>query len=223
MLMFRLDPFAVLLNSIPVLSQIGQQADIKCTTNRLTLMLSHSAPPFIAAIQMSPEFFNLYDSDHTYHFRFSLDRFYVIMYQMELQDPEPKVMLRQLDLVPYEVELEGHNDYSIFVSIDAQDFKRVVSELSARSVSVNLSDSQVKFSIENKEMIFTKEERRCIIGGLRKREEYHFVITLHPLVFFLDLSHQGKRMWLFMQMDSSSMLILPFGMWTQFWVYFPSH
>lgn len=85
MLMFRLDPFAVLLNSIPVLSQIGQQADIKCTTNRLTLMLSHSAPPFIAAIQMSPEFFNLYDSDHTYHFRFSLDRFYVIMYQMELQ------------------------------------------------------------------------------------------------------------------------------------------
>lgn len=85
MLMFRLNPFGLLLETTPVLCQVGQKVDIKSTATTLTLMLTHPSPRFIAALQMSHEFFNLFHSDQTHHSRFSLENFYVIMYRMELQ------------------------------------------------------------------------------------------------------------------------------------------
>lgn len=84
--MFRVDEFALLLESIPVLCQVGLNVDIKSTANTLTLMLTHHSSRFVAALQMSNEFFNLFFCDETLHLRFSLEKFYVIMYQMELQD-----------------------------------------------------------------------------------------------------------------------------------------
>ncbi|KAL0541188.1 hypothetical protein IC582_021227 [Cucumis melo] len=244
--MFRLDEFALLLKSTPVLCQVGLTVDIKSTPKTLTLMLTHHSPRFVAALQMSNEFFNLFYCDETLHLRFSLEKFYVLMYQMELQAyslmhftllPElhavfltfedynsgqkPRITTRQLDMLPYKVDQQLRIDYKAFVSIDSKDFKRVVLEISAHSsVYVILSDSEAKFSNENKEIIFTKEERKCIIGGIKRRKEYEFVITLDPLLFFLDLSYQAQRVWLFMQKDLSSILVFPSGLWTQFWVYF---
>ncbi|KGN51160.1 hypothetical protein Csa_008095 [Cucumis sativus] len=129
-------------------------------------------------------------------------------------------MTRQLNLLPYKVNQELRIDYKAFVSIDSKDFKRVVLEINAHSVFVNLSDSEATFSNDNKKIIFTKEERKCIIGGIKKGKEYEVLITLHPLVFFLDLSYQAQRLWLFIQKDFSTILVFPSGLWTQFWVYF---
>ncbi|XP_031744098.1 uncharacterized protein LOC116404778 [Cucumis sativus] len=207
-------------------------------------MLPNFSPSFIAGLQMTHEFFNLYISDRTYQFRFSLRKFYTFMYRMELQgfssmlftvdmkrllsvyltfeNNNAKRERRRLKLLAYDLDLDGDIEYTTFVSIDSRDFRRIASELNSRSVSVTFTNSRVNFFNKNKEITFSKEENQCVIGGVEEGEEFRFIITVHPLVFFLDLSSQSKRVWFLMQRDFSCIMILPLGLWQQFWVYFPS-
>ncbi|KGN45639.2 hypothetical protein Csa_005012, partial [Cucumis sativus] len=85
MLKFRVNPLSGLLNPTPVLSHLGEEVDIRVSPLKLSLMLPNFSPSFIAGLQMTHEFFNLYISDRTYQFRFSLRKFYTFMYRMELQ------------------------------------------------------------------------------------------------------------------------------------------
>ncbi|XP_023548338.1 uncharacterized protein LOC111807006 [Cucurbita pepo subsp. pepo] len=242
MLTFRLDPFSPLLDAIRILSYVAPKANIKSTTSTLTLSVAPPTRRFIGALQMLPEFFNFFHSDDTHQSRIPLDLLCIIMDRMELrgfssmyfaifqslsnvlltfqEGHEPNVM-RELDLLPSEVENIEQIDYGTFVSIDSHDFRRVLLELNAYSVHVSVTDSRVKFSTTSEEIVFTKEERRSIIGGLREGEEVKFLITLYPWVFFHDLSYEAKRAWFFMSNDFSTVIIHFFGIYSQYWVYFP--
>ncbi|XP_023006013.1 uncharacterized protein LOC111498890 [Cucurbita maxima] len=209
-------------------------------------MVSDPTHHFTAALQILPEYFEYFNSNQTHHSRFSIEKFYITMFHMELrgyssmlfiliqainkislafENPqshlEPKVLLRELDASPSEGEQIAQVDYGTFVSIDSQDFKRVVHELNAPSVNVSLTASQIKFMVPRKEIVLTRRERGCITGGIPAGETFRFSITLHPLLFFHDLSHKSKRAWLFMSVDYCTVIIFPFGIFTQFWVYFP--
>ncbi|KAL0538100.1 hypothetical protein IC582_027097 [Cucumis melo] len=243
-LKFRVNPLSILLNPTPVLSHLGENVDIRVSPLKLSLMLTNFSPSFIAGLQLSHELFNVYVSDRTYQFRFNIRRFYTYMYRMELrgfssmlftidmkrlqtifltfQDNKAKRERRTLKLLAYDLDLYGDIEYTTFFSIDSKDFKHIVSEFNSRSVSVTFSDSQARFFTKSKEIVFTKEEDECVIGGVEEGEEFRFIITVNPLVFFLDLSNQSKRVWFLMQSDFSCMMVLPLGMWHQFWIYFPS-
>ena len=59
--------------------------------------------------------------------------FFQVFNSFFVLDLEPKVLLRELDASSSEVEQIAQVDYGTFVSIDSQDFKRVVHELNAPS------------------------------------------------------------------------------------------
>ncbi|XP_023548337.1 uncharacterized protein LOC111807005 [Cucurbita pepo subsp. pepo] len=196
-----------------------------------------ASPPsnhFIASLQILPEFFTYFNSDESHHSTIPLELFYIIMLRMEIcgftsmyftlfqpltkvlltfqrSSHEPKVMLCELDSLPLELEEMEQIDYGTFVSIDSQDFRRIVLELDVHSVHVSLTDSQVKFGASRKEIVLTKEERQCIIGGLAEGEGFEFSITLHPLAFFHELSYKAKRAWLFMSINFSTIIVFPLG------------
>uniref|UniRef100_A0A9I9EM10 Uncharacterized protein n=1 Tax=Cucumis melo TaxID=3656 RepID=A0A9I9EM10_CUCME len=192
-LKFRVNPLSILLNPTPVLSHLGENVDIRVSPLKLSLMLTNFSPSFIAGLQLSHELFNVYVSDRTYQFRFNIRRFYTYMYRMELrgfssmlftidmkrlqtifltfQDNKAKRERRTLKLLAYDLDLYGDIEYTTFFSIDSKDFKHIVSEFNSRSGN----------------------EDECVIGGVEEGEEFRFIITVNPLVFFLDLSNQSKR------------------------------
>ena len=85
MLMFRIEPYAPFLDTIPVLSHLGQKAKIKSSESMFTLMVSDPTHRFTAALQILPEFFEYFNSNQTHHSRFSIEKFYLTMFHMELR------------------------------------------------------------------------------------------------------------------------------------------
>ena len=81
--MFKLDPFFPLLDTIPVLSHLGQKANIKTSPSMLKLTILPLSRHFIAALQMLPEFFNFYTTNEIQHSRIPLDIFYITMLHMK--------------------------------------------------------------------------------------------------------------------------------------------
>lgn len=84
MLIFKLDPLAPFLDTIPILCHIGQKANIKSTSSMLTLMASPPSNHFIASLQILPEFFTYFNSDESHHSTIPLELFYIIMLRMEI-------------------------------------------------------------------------------------------------------------------------------------------
>ncbi|XP_023000628.1 uncharacterized protein LOC111494871 [Cucurbita maxima] len=245
-MMFKLDRFAPLLKATSTLALIGEKADLRITPIMLSLEVKHPSPAFNAGLLLSPGFFTFYYTNKSHHYSIiSLELFYITMNIMNARGfssmlffliersnrlylrfdhskIEPKVTsFRELTLNPPEMNHLARLDYGTFVSIDSPTFRSIVTELRADYAHVTLTDSQVKFSNADKEIVLTKRKKQCIIGDVTEKDEIKFVIALQPTMFFHDLSHQSARVWLFKSSNSSSAMIVPVGMYTQFWVYFP--
>ncbi|XP_023000631.1 uncharacterized protein LOC111494875 [Cucurbita maxima] len=143
--------------------------------------------------------------------------------QMLLQFHNSRIgeeQVRQLSLLPSREKDVGEIDYGIFVSIDSEVFERIATDLNDSNALVTLTNSQVKFSVEAKEISLVEERRECMIGGLSRSQEIRFFVSLNPIIFFRDLARRSKRIWLFKSAKAYSIIIAPIGLYAQFCVYF---
>ncbi|KAL0538102.1 hypothetical protein IC582_027099 [Cucumis melo] len=77
-----------------------------------------------------------------------------------------------------------------FVSMDSEKFKLIVMEfMNIDKVNVVLTNSQVTFSSEFKEITINAEDQGCIISGVDDGERIQYSVRFQPTSFFCDLAN----------------------------------
>ncbi|XP_022145570.1 uncharacterized protein LOC111014988 [Momordica charantia] len=244
MFLIRLQPIAPLFDAICSLTRIATRADVKFSPTKFCIIVSQISPPFIAALQMSPEFFTSFAVDGNHTSRICLDSLHSILMDgrlypamtFHLLENQNRLLLRfensrnlprgrrELDLSPSEEEDVGEIDYGNCVSIGSDEFRSIVTKLSAyfnHRICATLTDSQVKFSVANEEIILTKEGGQCLIIAPERGVETKFEFTLHPTSFFYDLADKPGGVWLCKSTDSRNIICIPFGLNIHHLMYFP--
>ncbi|KGN45641.1 hypothetical protein Csa_005727 [Cucumis sativus] len=131
------------------------------------------------------------------------------------------VLFHGFPLSPSREEDVGEIDYGIFFSIDSLVLRFIATELDDYDALVTLTNSEVKFSVNDKEISLYKEVDECIIGGVADEEESRFFVYLNPKILFRDLANKSERIWMFKSPNSYSIIVAPIGLYAQFCVYFP--
>ncbi|CAK9328869.1 unnamed protein product [Citrullus colocynthis] len=242
--MFRVERWDPLLDAIFLLHRFGKNGNIECSPSMLSIIVPHHYLELTVAFQMMPQFFNHFFSKNTHCSKIFLQPLYSTLKRMhesqfstislfllkrldrlliQFSSPRNKLTLIRKFGIMRTVNVEfGNIDFGTFVSIDAQQFRHVVTEFHDYFVSIIPTTSHVLFSIEVKEIVFEREQGECIIGGIRQGVNTEFHFPIYPSHIFYNITFQSERVWFFKTTDGRGTLIVaPVGLFAQFVIYFP--
>ncbi|XP_023547372.1 uncharacterized protein LOC111806340 [Cucurbita pepo subsp. pepo] len=224
---------------------MNDSGNFKSFRGMLIFTISQTSPICFVSFQMMPSFFTQYlcDQHHCanfsvdqlfrtltnlkqvgfFAFTFSLDEFrhcVHLTFTSHVRGATMTTIPTLIPVVPIDEELIAKVDYSLFFSIDSEEFKLLVIWIGVNKVTATLTRSRIKFINPSGEFVLTQQERKCIIGGIREGDEIRFSITLLPIEFFNSFT--SKRVWFFKTYDSNGTLIIsPMGLHAEISSYFP--
>ncbi|TYK02993.1 uncharacterized protein E5676_scaffold46G00820 [Cucumis melo var. makuwa] len=158
MFLVRLEQFEPLIDATSLLAQVAKDADVKFTPLMLMIIVSNRSPQFVATLQLSRRLFTNFSVDHNKSSKVSLQPFHDAMLDGGSHDVPP--LHHELALSPPQAENLGQVEYGNFFTVTSRELRRIIKELPLfhqDTVSVTVTGSQVKFSIQSKEIILTKE------------------------------------------------------------------
>ncbi|KGN45635.1 hypothetical protein Csa_005498 [Cucumis sativus] len=237
----NLDPF---LDAIYILSRFGENANIECSPSMFSLIVPHHNLELNVAFQMMPQFFNYFFSNRTHSSKIPIQPLFNTIKRMKeyqitslsffvlklldrlvLKFSSPRnelPLIRKFRMRCAVKEDMGNIDLETFVSIDSQQFRRVVTGCRDYFVRVTTTHSHVRFSNEIKEFIFAREGGECIMEGVGKGKGTEFLIPIYPTHVFYNITFRAKRVWLFKSIDKlGTFIVAPVGLFARFVIYFP--
>ncbi|KAL0538091.1 hypothetical protein IC582_027087 [Cucumis melo] len=247
MFLVRLEQFEPLIDATSLLAQVAKDADVKFTPLMLMIIVSNRSPRFVATLQLSRRLFTNFSVDHNKSSKVSLQPFHDAMLDggsfssmtIHLLDTTNQMVLRfetpshdvpplhhELALSPPQAENLGQVEYGNFFTVTSRELRRIIKELPLfhqDTVSVTVTGSQVKFSIQSKEIILTKEGGHCKIVGYEGEVETKLQVVLRPMMFFLNFTYRANKVWFYKTITNShSVMSTPaFGTYGQYVIYFP--
>ncbi|KAG7013721.1 hypothetical protein SDJN02_23888, partial [Cucurbita argyrosperma subsp. argyrosperma] len=150
MFLVRLHHFDPLMEATSILAQISNEADLKFSSSKFSLITSYPSRRFVATFQISHRFFANYFVDRNHSSRVSLQSFYNAMYagivfssmtihfpettsrmvlQFESSNHTRMQMHRVLKLSPSQEEELGQIQHDRYFSIISQDFRDIITGL----------------------------------------------------------------------------------------------
>ncbi|XP_023006648.1 uncharacterized protein LOC111499310 isoform X1 [Cucurbita maxima] len=218
------------------LATLCDEADIKCSREKLSIIVVSSPYPFVASLRMLPTFFTTFqlhpdgDNFEEHRYKFLLQLFATNISNMYSEDLSMTIYIggnQRLAPLKFEDPHTGYLQYSalvlshaqnidispidfgVFVAIRSTEFINIVSDLVIlpdELVSITLTETEVKFGALTGEVTFTTENKDCIIGGVKGGKVFYFIITLHPVYFFFHISYTSKFVWIFKTVSSRNLL-----------------
>ncbi|XP_022156120.1 uncharacterized protein LOC111023103 [Momordica charantia] len=245
MLIFKLERIDGFVEATAVLAGISTRCHFKLSAAMFSLYVYHHSLRCNIALQIMPPFFTTYNFfDQNPNSSFYIENFFRALLNFQrsgcsslsfaLDHHLPRVELIsegscltqrviELPLSPAEEKASTEIDYSVFVSIDLQDFKPVATMFDrAPYVRVTLSHSGVRFAYEDEEITLTAQRNECIVGGVGAGDSTQLILTPIPLTSFYNMTGHSKRVWIFKSNHKySAVLTAPIGLYSTFFVYLP--
>ncbi|KAL0556874.1 hypothetical protein IC582_005391 [Cucumis melo] len=252
MFLVKLKNFDPLLDATSFLAQISfDNADLKFTPSKFFIIASHRSPRFIATLQLSPQWFTTFSVDNDHSSKVSLESFHDAILDggsfasmtIHLLDKTNQMILRfdtpsseiqtlhhELTLSPPQAEDNQIGQHELderkYFIVKSKALRRIIKDLpifqNDSIISVDVTNSRVKFSIASKEIILT-EGRHCKIEGFEEEVETQFQIILCPMMFFLNFTYKANRVWFYKTKNNAyTLMVVPaYGIFGQYVIYFP--
>ncbi|XP_038875753.1 uncharacterized protein LOC120068128 [Benincasa hispida] len=232
------------------IATLCETADIKCTNQRLSIIVFPSRLPFVVALRMLPEFFTSFqyhpdpDNYNTYRANIFLHLFITNVSKTYTDDINVTIYLnRRHPLAPIKFQdprsgyfrystlvlANPHNidissiDFSVFVAIPSAAFINIIYDFDlppTEYVCVAVTKTEAKFKSQKHEVTFTPENKDCIIGGVGEEAVYYFMITLAPTCLFYNIAYKTNFVWLFRTVSTRSLLCSCVGLHASYLVCF---
>ncbi|XP_050387354.1 proliferating cell nuclear antigen-like [Argentina anserina] len=132
--------------------------------------------------------------------------------------------MSQLELTEAERNIpELDYQYRAIIGLPSQKFRHLIRYMQyfGNSVSVHATDTEVKFSALNEEVVYRTELGQCIIGGVQREHPVAFIFSLHFLNVILNACVLSNIVWLLQSADSPPMLNFAVGSIGNIMLYFP--
>ncbi|XP_023514484.1 uncharacterized protein LOC111778743 [Cucurbita pepo subsp. pepo] len=246
----------LLRNSISSLLTLSNSAEFKCSPQSMSLTVSytHKFYNFISVLRIFDRFFTIFsfgpntDIDADYAFEIQLSDFF-----RHIPDEDSHLVvlipksctslnvlsatrygnfrsLASLVATPSENEEVGQFDLKLFVAIEAEKFRKIVTTLAEDGDPLlgTASTSSVRFCARRRrtgkssELVVSAKRRECLAGGFNDRvDEIRFSFTPTPKEFFVGASESAKFVWFFGSTDWPTTVICFTTQWTNLLACYP--
>ncbi|CAK9328860.1 unnamed protein product [Citrullus colocynthis] len=211
-------------------------ADIKCTKQRLSVIVVPSRYPFVAALRMLPEFFTSFQfhpvagNFNAYRANFYLKLFITNISNMYSDDLSVTLYLNKhnaLAPVKFEDPYTGYLQYSallltnshridispidlsVFFAIRSAEFINLLSDLvvlPTEYACVVVKKTEVVFKSLRNEIVLSTKKNDFIMGGIPQEDKVFFLISPSPIYFFYHIAYTSKFVWFFKTVSSLSLM-----------------
>ncbi|CAK9315208.1 unnamed protein product [Citrullus colocynthis] len=245
MLILDMEPLEAFSDVVSIMHRLDSLAYFRCNPLMFSILIHQHFPRSIVGLIMLPQFFTSFSCDQIHYVRFSIDQFYAnilhhkrnafhsltlclaeFRFHMALEYHSPTYQHPSQQLLPTaqpdRYELAGKIDYGSFISLDLQEFRRliVILDNTKAYVPFTITNSEFKFFLQDRTIIFTTQMNQCIIGGIKAGEEIEGGISLYPWEFYYNFT--SKRLWLFKSYYPSGItMVAPMGLYANISSFFP--
>ncbi|XP_022156107.1 uncharacterized protein LOC111023073 isoform X3 [Momordica charantia] len=186
------------------LVHMSRKADLKCSSDKLSITVVPDQFPFVVSLHLAPSFFTSFqflpegDEFEEYSSRFFLDLFISNLSNVPDDSITMTMFLRAhpgIAPLKFVIPSTGYLQYSALVLSPPLNIVRI-----------KLTKSKVKISAQSGEVVLKPKNKQCVIGGVTPGATIQFEITLDPTFFFFHLTYLSRWVWLFKTVSSRSVL-----------------